>query len=233
MISKSRKILEDHHKKFLFLIWIFTFVSLLMSDSVRTFGLEFCKTNPIFAPMTLILVQIVFGLLILPCSPLSAIAGALWGFELGLLYSIIASLVSSTCTFMFGKFLKDKDVIKNRKNKTFLKINILIDRFNWMASAIAHANPIFPGSSIGYAFAHANIDLKKYILGALLGMLPIHLIIVGFGAVSINFVFDKSILLFLIILILGLMFLFYIIFVPKFLKTETLNKIRYMLEKIW
>ena len=91
MTNKLTKIIKNHFKKFLFLGWIIIFVSLLMSNNLRNFAIEFCRTNPVYAPMILIITQLFFGLLILPCSPLSAVAGVLWGFELGFIYSIIAS----------------------------------------------------------------------------------------------------------------------------------------------
>jgi len=224
MINKLTKIIKDHFKKFLILGWIVLFVSLLMSNNLRNFALEFCRTYPVYAPIILIITQLFFGLLILPCSPLSAIAGVLWGFELGLVYSIIASLISSTFTFIVGKFFKKKYIIRNIKSEIFKKINALIDKYTWVASAIVHANPVFPGSSVGYVFAFSKIDLKKYVLGAFIGMIPLQIFVVGFGSLSRNWAFDKNIFLLLIIFFLGLIVMIYISIMPKLLKISSLNK---------
>tara|TARA_A100001035_G_C27527022_1_gene383563 strand:+ start:104 stop:532 length:429 start_codon:yes stop_codon:yes gene_type:complete len=132
--------------------------------------------------------------------------------------------MSSTFTFIVGKFFKEKYFIKKIKSEIFKKINALIDQYSWVASAIVHANPIFPGSSVGYVFAYSKIDLKRYILGAFIGMIPLQMFVVGFGSLSRNWVFEKNIFLLLIILVLGLIVIIYISIMPRILKTSSLNK---------
>ena len=213
----------------LLLIWVILFLSLLTSENIRIFALDFCITNPAAAPLILFITQIIFGLMILPCSPLSAIAGILWGFELGILYSIASSLTASTSTLIVGKIFKNNFFKNGIKNDTFKKIKSLIESYKWMASAIAHANPLFPGSSIGYVFATTNISLKSYILGALIGTVPLQIIIVGIGSLSINWTLNKDIVIFLFLFILIIIFLFYIKFMPKFLKSKSFRKIKFLL----
>ena len=214
------------------LLWISIFISLLTMNEIRIIALDFCQVHPIAAPIILIITQIVFGLLILPCSPLSAIAGVLWGFELGLIYSLTSSLLSSTSTLIVGKFLKKKFFKNKIKVNIFKKIKILIENYSWVASAIAHANPLFPGSSIGYVFATTNIKIKSYILGALIGTVPLQIIIVGLGSLSINWAINKSILLFLTLSILILTFLIYIKYMSEILKSKSFNKIMNFIKEL-
>ena len=61
------------------------------------------------------------------------------------------------------------------------KIQNLIYKFGWKSSFIAHCNPLFPGSSLGYIFGASNITFFSFVIGASLGTIPLQIIGVVIG----------------------------------------------------
>jgi uncharacterized membrane protein YdjX (TVP38/TMEM64 family) len=162
-------------------IWITLFFELLFDANVRQAMLSYCVQNPLLAPLVLILTQVLLASLALPCSPLTVLAGVLWGFEIGILYATSATMLSSLWTFFLGRFMFRKRFEKQMQFSWGPKIFGLVSRYKWKASMIAHANPVFPGSSLGYVFGMSEVTVRSYIFGALLGTLPLQLMMVGVG----------------------------------------------------
>jgi uncharacterized membrane protein YdjX (TVP38/TMEM64 family) len=56
---------------------------------------------------------------------------------------------------------------------------------------IAHANPVLPGSSLGYMFGASVISLESFVFGVVMGTLPLQIIAVAIGHsagnIAINF----------------------------------------------
>jgi len=195
-------------------IWIFIFYQLLFNPEIRVPLLFFCIKHHVLAPFLLVLLQVAFASFALPCSPLTVLAGVLWGFEIGILYATTATIISSMWTFVLGRFVFGKWLKRKVKHNLWLKTMGYIYRYKWKASMIAHANPIFPGSSLGYIFGISNIEFFPFIFGALAGTLPLQLLMVGFGYFTVASIatYDAELLLIaggLIIAIGG-----YILFAP-------------------
>jgi uncharacterized membrane protein YdjX (TVP38/TMEM64 family) len=84
---------------------------------------------------------------------------------------------------------------------------------------IAHANPVFPGSSLGYVFGMSEVPVWSYIFGALLGTLPLQLMMVGVGDLTGKLLSGSASLwavLFILIVITAL--IGYKIIVPRVLR---------------
>ena len=56
-----------------------------------------------------------------------------------------------------------------------------IDRYSWKAVILAYANPILPGSSLGYVFGISRIGLVTFVAGMTFGTIPLQLLLVGIG----------------------------------------------------
>ena len=163
------------------LIWGAVCFEVLMDTSIRASFLSWLTQNPIAAPVILILTQILLASFVLPCSPLAMLAGVLWGFGGGILYSTIATVAASLWTFLLARYMC-REVISTRLGEYWhTSILSLIDKYEWKASLIAHMNPVFPGSSLGYAFGISSISAWAFAFGALMGTLPLSLIMVGIG----------------------------------------------------
>jgi uncharacterized membrane protein YdjX (TVP38/TMEM64 family) len=161
--------------------WFALFFLLLFDRRVQADILAFCGHDPWLAPVMLCVLQVIFASLALPCSPIAAMAGMLWGIGLGFFYSCLATVVASAWTFLLGRYLLRGWVAKQRLPKTLNSVTSLIERHGWKSVAMAYANPLFPGSSLGYVFGASAISFPAFIAGALLGNLLPQLILSAFG----------------------------------------------------
>lgn len=164
-----------------FLIWGAVCFEVLLDTSIRASLLSGLTHNPIAAPAILILTQILFASFILPCSPLAMLAGVLWGFGGGILYSTIATVAASLWTFLLGRYMFREWIATRLGEYWHTSILRLIEKHQWKASLIAHVNPAFPGSSLGYAFGMSSISARSFAFGAVMGTFPLQLIMVGIG----------------------------------------------------
>ncbi len=169
-------------------LWFAIFSMLLFSPDIRSYLHAFLLQYPGLAPLLLIACQIVFASFVLPCSLLTVLAGLLWGFDVAIVYSVIATIAGSLWTFALSRWVLRKWVLPQSASlqlpsRAFQQINELITRYTWRASAIAHANPAFPGSSLGYAFGVTDVSVGSYAVGAVLGVLPLQVMLVGLGHV--------------------------------------------------
>ena len=166
--------------------WLTAVYVVFLDQDIRNELYAFLSHYPEIAPFVLVGCQLVFASFVLPCSPLTVLAGLLWGFHAGIVYSIIATVAGSLWTFVLGRWVLKRwvsleDVSPLLAYGVFQKIDTLITRYTWRASAIAHANPALPGSSLGYAFGATDVSLISYASGAVLGILPLQVILVGLG----------------------------------------------------
>lgn len=159
------------------ILWLGLFFELLFDPAIRQSLFHFLADHPLLAPFVFLLAQALFASFALPCSPLTALAGVLWGMEVGMLYSTLATFFASIWTFVLGRYVL-RDWLLGRMHSDVIQ---LIDRHGWKASMIAHANPVFPGSSLGYAFGISSVSMKSYGFGALMGTLPLQIMMVGIG----------------------------------------------------
>lgn len=196
-------------------MWLIAFSALLFNLGIRNDLHAFLVHHPDLAPFFLIACQVFLASFVLPCSPLTMLAGLLWGFNVAILYSVIATITGSLWTFVLSRWLLKRWISPQITPGVVQQINELITRYTWRASAIAHANPAFPGSSLGYAFGMTDVSLISYAGGAILGVLPLQVMLVGLGHVlgqtqstsTVQFAIMLSSLLFL--------FMLYRLWVPR------------------
>jgi uncharacterized membrane protein YdjX (TVP38/TMEM64 family) len=201
--------------KALFLLaWVTLFVFLAANSALRDLLQEFCESRPVLSPVLLVLVQLMLSALVLPCSPVTVLAGLLWGFSWGLLYSTIATLVASLGTFLIARYVIAVKFAGWYDSRVWSKIHELINRHAWRASMLAHINPVLPGSSLGYLFGGSEIGAGPYMLGAIMGTLPVQLINVGLGhsfGASLGGFDLRVVLVLLLILVALLMYRFMVL----------------------
>jgi uncharacterized membrane protein YdjX (TVP38/TMEM64 family) len=143
---------------------------------------------PTIAPIIFIVAHTLMAAFFLPCSPMTLLAGALWGSS-GLVISIIAALLSSITTFLLSRsFLKSK--IENLLVFRYPKITLLFDHaklHDWKIIAISQLNPLVPASTLGYAFGLSPVTLKRYTLFSFIFMLPLQFLYVLTGDSVVGF----------------------------------------------
>ncbi|MFQ6334523.1 TVP38/TMEM64 family protein [Methylophilus sp. 3sh_L] len=219
--------MRNHFKIIIFAaIWLALFCELIFDAELKQSLHTYLELHPVMAPILLILLQLTFTIFVLPCSTLTILAGILWGVKLGIIYSTLATLMSSSLTFFLGRysFLNTKIINSYSSHQWGAKINQLLSRFNLWASALAHVNPLFPGSSLGYIFGTTNISYGAFILGAAIGTMPLQLMMVLIGDLSIKAFLNTAkiqslAIIALLVAILGI----YLIILPKILKKKTVK----------
>ena len=83
---------------------------------------------------------------------------------------------------------------------------------------IAHANPLFPGSSLGYIFGLSKVGYGNFLFGLIIGTLPLQILAVSFGYFSnrvINLSVDYVVIVTLFMVIMAIFL--YIKTIPRLL----------------
>lgn len=184
MWNKSNNLSSKLKTTVFIIIWLILFSQILFNEEIKKQVFHLLDLHPVIAPFIFITLQILFAIFALPCSPLTIFAGVLWGLGTGILYSTLATLFASVSTFLLGRYIISKKIKGKPLNGWYLKVLELIDKHKWKASLVAHINPLFPASPLGYAFGLSKIPLTTFTYGAILGTLPLQLILVGFGDIT-------------------------------------------------
>jgi len=139
--------------------------------------------HPLAAPIVFIGVHTLMAVFFLPCSPMTLMAGALWGGVYGLAISMLAALVSSATTFFLSRsFLHGK--IEGFLVHRYPKMAELLAQsavHDWKLIAVSQLNPLMPSSTMGYAFGLSRITFTRYLLFSGIFMLPLQALFVMTG----------------------------------------------------
>jgi uncharacterized membrane protein YdjX (TVP38/TMEM64 family) len=168
--------------------------------------------HPLVAPMLFVCIHILLAVFFLPCSPMTLVAGSLWGGVYGLAISMVAGLASTATTFFLSRSVlrcKVESFFVNRYSKLaeLMKKAAIHD---WKLIAVSQLNPLIPSSSMGYAFGLTSITFAKYLLYSGIFMLPLQVLFVLTGhSMSTLFVSDGQ---FGVALLLVVATVFFILF---------------------
>jgi uncharacterized membrane protein YdjX (TVP38/TMEM64 family) len=158
---------------------------------------------PMVAPLIYVLVHMLMAVLILPCSPMTLMAGALWGGVYGLILSVAGALASSIATFLLSRSLLHDRIhdFLLRRYPAVADILPLASTHDWKLVAATQLNPFVPASVMGYVFGLTHISLLRYIILSAVFMLPLQVLFVYMGhtAATSNSVGDILTLIFLLI----------------------------------
>lgn len=143
----------------------------------------FLAQHSILAPLAYVVLHTFFAIFLIPCSPMTVIAGALWGKWLGLGISVVSAVLSSCVTFGLARhFFKNK--IYAFLIKRFPKTDWFLGqtkKHGWKFVASVQLNPAAPASTLGYLFGLTNIEFSIYLMFSVLFMLPLQFLLVVFG----------------------------------------------------
>lgn len=170
------------------LLWILVYIYVLLDDSVRANFTNFVFLHRNFAFLIFCTTQLLCATFIIPCSLLTVMAAMIWGFECGLLYSILATFLSAIWTYWLGRLLlKRYTSLQLVKSGFFPNVAIALNKRPILGAFIAFCNPILPGSSLGYLFSSVGMNFKTYAIGAFFGIVPLQVFFAFFGNLSLNY----------------------------------------------
>ena len=140
-----------------------------------------------------ILIYIVSTVMMLPGSPLTFTAGALFGFWKGLILVSIGSTLGASCAFMVSRYLIRKSIEKRvLKNKKFQSIDNEINEQGWKIVILARLSPIIPFFLLNYALGITKIRFIHFIFASWVGMIPGTTVYVLMGTMGGAFINGKK-----------------------------------------
>ena len=140
-----------------------------------------------------ILIYIVSTVMMLPGSPLTFTAGALFGFWKGLILVSIGSTLGATCAFMISRYLMRKSVEKRfLENKKFQSVDNEINENGWKIVILARLSPIIPFFLLNYALGITKIRFFHFIFASWIGMIPGTIVYVLMGNMGGAFINGKK-----------------------------------------
>ena len=138
---------------------------------------------PFIAALILIGLKILSATLGLPGTPLTLLAGSLFGKLFGTIIALIGNTLGATCAFLLARYVLRDYVSENILTK-YPKIKLYDEKIRLRGFTTVFALrliPLFPFNMLNFLLGITSVSLKNYILASFLGMIPGTFIFVYFG----------------------------------------------------
>ncbi|MBF1209325.1 MAG: TVP38/TMEM64 family protein [Gemella morbillorum] len=139
-----------------------------------------------YAPIIFLLLASILPILLFPPGIFSVIGGLLFGFKLGAVLTIIASIIYTNIMFLISRYFA------RNKIENFLEKRLTLKQFNRIFGLndnklatfliICRLIPILPNSIVSYSYGLTRISFKHYFMANLIGLIPGRLIWLNFGS---------------------------------------------------
>ena len=141
----------------------------------------------VIAPLVYIGLYLISTVFFLPGTPVTVLAGFVFGPLWGVLYASIASIISVACTFLIARYVA-RDLVEGwvKGNAQFQKIDEQVEEQGWRILMFTRLVPIFPFNLQNYAYGLTKIRFSTFVLTSAIFMLPgtIALVLLGGAFVS-------------------------------------------------
>lgn len=135
----------------------------------------------LWGPLIFILLYALRPLILFPASLLTVAGGFVFGPVLGVIYTIIASNISSTIAFYVGSFF-GKDLLQDDESDTLIQRYARRMRENSFETVMIMRFIFLPYDAVSYLAGFLTINYWPFILATALGSVPGTIAFVGFGA---------------------------------------------------
>jgi len=143
------------------------------------------------APLAFLAIHIVASLIFVPRTMLAVAAGAVFGLWMGTLWAVLGSVLGAVAGFLVARYVND-GVVDLESMKRFGPILQRAERGGWRAVAMLRLVPVIPHTLGNYALGLTRLDLGSYVLGSLLGQLPMTVAGAEFGAAGLSLAAGKA-----------------------------------------
>jgi uncharacterized membrane protein YdjX (TVP38/TMEM64 family) len=126
-----------------------------------------------------------------PRTMLAVAAGAVFGLWMGTLWAVLGSVLGAVAGFLVARYVND-GVVDLESMKRFGPILQRAERGGWRAVALVRLVPVIPHTLGNYALGLTRLDLGSYVLGSLLGQLPMTVAGAEFGAAGLSLAAGKA-----------------------------------------
>lgn len=127
--------------------------------------------NAPFAPLWVVGGYTLGGLVLVPVTLLIVVTGATFGPGLGFFYSVFGALVSALVTYALGR-IAGRDLVRRIAGSRLGYLQYQISRHGFVSMLFARVVPVAPFAVVNMAAGAAQIRLRDFVLGTLVGMTP-------------------------------------------------------------
>lgn len=158
--------------------------------------IEQTSTSGIKGYLGFILIYLVSTIMMLPGSPLTFTAGALFGFWKGLVIVSIGSTIGAGCAFLVSRYLA-RNFVKRKflNNERFKSIDSGINEEGFKIVILARLSPVIPFFLLNYALGITKIRFSHFLTASWIGMIPGTMVYVLMGSMGSAMISGKKSLL--------------------------------------
>ena len=152
-----------------------------LPERIKTFA-----GNPL-APFLYVGIYILGVLLAFPGLPLTVLAGAMFGFGLGTLVTVLGSNLGIQLTFLISRYFGGELMpFLTHRYPYFKLMDQKLKHNGFRVMVTLRLLPIIPFNAINYLSGLTSVTYRDYTLGNLVGMLPGSMLYVYFGTTAIE-----------------------------------------------
>lgn len=150
---------------------------------IKTWVTSFGRIAPLVY-MGLYLVSTVF---FLPGTPVTVLAGFIFGPLWGVFYASVASIISVSVAFLIARYVA-RDLVEGwvKDNAQFRKIDEQVEEQGWRILMFTRLVPIFPFNLQNYAYGLTSIRFSTFVVVSAIFMLPGTAVFVQFGGAFVS-----------------------------------------------
>ena len=139
------------------------------------------------APLVYIGLYLVSTVFFLPGSPVTILAGFVFGPLWGVFYASVASIISVSVAFLIARYVA-RDLVESwvKDNAQFRKIDDQVEEQGWRILMVTRLVPIFPFNLQNYAYGLTSIRFSTYVLVSAIFMLPGTAVFVQLGGAFVS-----------------------------------------------
>ncbi len=125
------------------------------------------------APLVFIAIYVVATVAFLPGTPLTLLAGLVFGPVLGTLWAVIGATVGATMAFLVGRYAA-RGLVEGwtANDERLRKLDEGVERQGWRMLLITRLVPVFPFNLQNYAYGITRIGLGTYVLLTAVCIIP-------------------------------------------------------------
>ena len=139
------------------------------------------------APVVYIGLYLVSTVFFLPGTPVTVLAGFVFGPLWGIVYASVASIISVSVAFLIARYVA-RDLVEGwvKGNAQFRKIDAQVEEQGWRILMFTRLVPIFPFNLQNYAYGLTSIRFATYVLVSAIFMLPGTAVLVQLGGAFVS-----------------------------------------------
>lgn len=141
----------------------------------------------VIAPLIYLGLYLTSTIFFLPGSPVTVLAGFVFGPLWGVIYASISSIISVAFAFLIARYVA-RDLVEGwvKDNSQFRKIDEQVEEQGWRILMFTRLVPIFPFNLQNYAYGLTSIRFTTFVFISAIFMLPgtVALVLLGGAFVS-------------------------------------------------